>query len=154
MNSQLSLSLSVEQDMVELPAPGDWEKMTDEYGVLNLFPSGHVMARLRSRFNGGFCTSRDIEEMSNGSEVTTAGLVIRRQRPHGKVVFMTLEDEFGLIPLMVFPRVYERQEYEFKSPFLVVKGKLSRREGTHNVVVTEVKPFRAMDRSPESKNWR
>jgi len=52
----------------------------------------------------------------------TAGLVIRRQRPRGKVVFITLEDEFGHIPLMVFPQVYERQELKFKSPFLIVKG--------------------------------
>ncbi len=154
VNSQLSLPLPVEQDMVELQAPGEWEKMKEEYGVLSLFPDGHVMARLRSRFNGGFCTSRDISGLSDGAEVTTAGLVIRRQRPHGKVVFMTLEDEYGLIPLMVFPQVYERQEYEFRSPFLVVKGKLTRREGTHNVVVTEVKPFRAMEKAPESKNWR
>jgi error-prone DNA polymerase len=67
---------------------------------------------------------------------------------------MTLEDEFGLIPLMVFPQVYEHQEYEFKSPFLVVKGKLSRREGTHNVVVTQVKPFSVLDKIPQSRNWR
>jgi error-prone DNA polymerase len=128
--------------------------MTEEYGVLRLFPAGHVMAKLRSRFNGGLCTSQDIDGLSNGSEITTAGLVIRRQRPHGKVVFMTLEDEFGLIPLMVFPQVYERQEYEFREPFLMVKGKLTRREGTHNVVVTKVKPFSVMDKIPESKNWR
>jgi error-prone DNA polymerase len=154
VNSQLSLSLPVEQDMVDLESPGEWEMMKEEYGVLSLFPVGHVMARLRSRFNGGFYTSRDINKLGNGSEVTIAGLVIRRQRPHGKVVFMTLEDEFGLIPLMVFPQVYERQEYEFKSPFLVVKGKLSRREGTYNVVVTQVKPFRVLDKLPQSRNWR
>ena len=153
VNTQLSLPLPVEQDMVELKPPGEWEMMKEEYNMLGLFPAGHVMAGLRSRFNGGFCTSRDINKLGNGSEVTTAGLVIRRQRPHGKVVFMTLEDEFGLIPLMVFPRVYERQEHEFKSPFLVVRGKLSRREGTHNVVVTGVKPFRVMDKAPQSKNW-
>jgi error-prone DNA polymerase len=70
-----------------------------------------------------------IAQMGDGAEVTTAGMVIRRQRPHGKVVFITLEDEFGLIPLMVFPQVYERHAHQFKSPFLVVKGKLSRREG-------------------------
>lgn len=154
INTQLSLSLPVEQDMVELESPGEWEMMKDEYNMLGLFPAGHVMARLRSRFNGGFCTSRDINKLGNGSEVTTAGLVIRRQRPHGKVVFMTLEDEFGLIPLMVFPQVYERQEYEFKSPFLIIKGRLSRREGTHNVVVTQVKPFSVLDKLPQSRNWR
>ncbi len=84
----------------------------------------------------------------------TAGLVIRRQRPRGKVVFITLEDEFGHIPLMVFPQVYERQEHKFKSPFLIVKGMLSRREGTHNVVVNQVRPFNALGKIPQSKDWR
>jgi error-prone DNA polymerase len=69
-------------------------------------------------------------------------------------VFITLEDEFGHIPLMVFPQVYEKYEQQFKSPFLLVKGRLSRREGTHNVVVTRVKPFSALDKVPESRNWR
>jgi len=30
-------------------------------------------------------------------------------------VFITLEDEFGHIPCMVFPKVYERYEYRFKA---------------------------------------
>jgi error-prone DNA polymerase len=86
--------------------------------------------------------------------VTTAGLVIRRQRPQGKVVYITLEDEFGHIPCMVFSKVYELHEHKFKAPFLVVKGRLTRREGTHNVVVTQVKPFSALDKVPQSKDWR
>jgi error-prone DNA polymerase len=98
-------------------------------------------------------TSQDIESLPNEAPVITAGLVIRRQRPRGKVVFITLEDEFGHIPLMVFPQVYESQEYKFKSPFLVVKGRLSRREGTHNVVVTQVKPFNVLDNLLQSKDW-
>jgi error-prone DNA polymerase len=72
----------------------------------------------------------------------------------GKVVFITLEDEFGHIPLMVFPQVYEKQEHKFKSPFLIIKGTLTRREGTHNVVVTQVKPFSALEKVPQSKDWR
>jgi error-prone DNA polymerase len=144
----------VEQDLVELESPSDWERMRDEYNMLGLSPSGHVMARLRPRFNGSLSTSRDIDKLSDGADVVTAGLVIRRQRPHAKVVFMTLEDEFGLIPLMVFPQIFEQQEYEFKSPFLIVKGKFSRREGTYNVVVSQIKPFRVLDKAPQSKNWR
>ncbi len=122
--------------MVDLDAPGDWDSMQEEYNVLSLFPAGHIMASLRPRFHGNVCCSKDIDRLGDGAEVTTAGLVIRRQRPLEKVVCITLEDEFGHIPLMVFPQVYESQEHNFKSPFLVVKGKLSRREGTHNVVVT------------------
>jgi error-prone DNA polymerase len=138
---------------VALAKPGDWECMKDEYSVLSLFPAGHIMGRLRPRFNGDVCRSKDIAGLGDGAEVTAAGLVIRRQRPHGKVVFITLEDEFGHIPLMVFPRVYERYEHKFKQPFLIVSGTLSRREGTHNVVVTQVQPFRALDKAPQAKDW-
>ncbi len=154
VNSQLPLPLPVAQDLVDLDAPSTWEKMKDEYNVLSLFPAGHIMALLRPRLSPELYCSRDIPRLRDGDEVITAGLVIRRQRPLAKVVFITLEDEFGHIPLMVFPQVYERNEHRFKSPFLVVKGRLSRREGTHNVVVSQVKPFRALERVPESKNWR
>ena len=153
VNTQLSLPLPVKQDLVELESPGEWERMKDEYSLMGLFPGGHVMERLRPRLDSSLQCSRDIARMGDGTGVLTAGLVIRRQRPHGKVVFMTLEDEYGLIPLMVFPQVFERQEYEFKSAFLMVKGTVSRREGTMNVVVSRIKPFRVMDKVPLSKNW-
>ena len=154
INSQLLLPLPVEQDMVELEAPSGWERMNDEYNVLNLFPAGHIMATLRPRFNSGVCCSKDIALLRDGAEITTAGLVIRRQRPLGKAVFITLEDEFGHIPCMVFPRVYEHNEHKFKSSFLAVRGRLSRREGTHNIVITAVKPFSALAKGPQSKDWR
>ena len=154
INSQLPLSLPVEQDMMELVAPDTWERMKEEYNVLGLYPTGHIMAHLRSRLQKGLCTSKDIEHMKDGAEVLTGGLVIRRQRPRRKVVFITLEDEFGHIPLMVFPSVYERDEHKFKSAFLMVQGRLTRREGTHNIVVDGVRPFNAIEKVPVSKDWR
>jgi len=153
INTQLPLPLPVSQDMVALPAPSDWDAMKDEYGVLSLFPAGHIMAKLRPRFNGGFRASRDIENLRDGAFVKAAGLVIRRQRPHGKVVFITLEDEFGHIPCMVFGKVYERYEHTFRSPFLIIKGRLTRREGTCNVVINEAKAFSALEKAPASKDW-
>jgi len=55
---------------------------------------------------------------------------------------------------MVFGKVYERYEHQFCSPFLIIKGRLTRREGTLNVVITRVKPFNALDKVPQSKDWR
>jgi error-prone DNA polymerase len=154
INTQLPLPLPVSQDIVELVMPNDWERMKEEYNILSLFPTGHVMAKLRPQFNRGFRTSRDIEKLRDGAPITAAGLVIRRQRPHGKVVFITLEDEFGHIPCMVFGKVYDRYEYTFRSAFLIIKGRLTRREGTCNVVINQVKPFNALDKVPVSKDWR
>jgi error-prone DNA polymerase len=157
VNSQLFLSLPVKQDLVELEPLSEWESMKEEYSILGLYPAGHIMAKLRPSLNKNICCSKDIAGLNDGDEVTTAGLVIRRQRPQGRVVFITLEDEFGHIPLMVFPQVYEMQEHKFKSPFLIIKGKMCRREGTHIVIVDYVKPFStlvALDKIPQSKDWR
>jgi error-prone DNA polymerase len=154
INTQLPLNLPVEQDIVELAAPTVWERMKEEYNVLSLYPSGHIMAKMRPRFNAGFRTSRDIEKLRDGAPVKAAGLIIRRQRPQGKVVFITLEDEFGHIPCMVFPQVYERYEYTFRSAFVIIKGRLTRREGTFNVVINEAESFSALEKVPASKDWR
>ncbi len=154
MNAQLPLHLPVEQDKVDLLSPSEWERIKEEYSVLSLYPSGHIMAKLRPHFNDGFHTSRDINKLRDGAPIKAAGLVIRRQRPHGKVVYITLEDEFGHIPCMVFNKIYEQYEYTFRSAFLIIKGKLSRREGTHNVIIQQVGSFRALEKVPISKDWR
>jgi error-prone DNA polymerase len=154
INTQLSLPLPVEQDIVALAKPTDWERMKEEYNVLSLYPGGHVMAQMRPRFSRGFFTSRDIEKLRDGAFITAAGLIIRRQRPRGKVVFITLEDEFGHIPCMVFGPTYEKYEYTFRSPFIIIEGRLTRREGTCNVVINQVKPFNALDKVPASKDFR
>ncbi len=92
-----------------------------------------------------------------GIKLTRLGYGLGRQKSiftEVRAQYHLLEDEFGHIPLMVFPDMYERHEHQFKSLFLAVRGKVSRREGTHNVVVTQVKPFRALDKVPQSKDWR
>lgn len=153
VNAQLTLMFPVEHDMIELAAPDPWERMVGEYDVLSLYPEGHIMASVRPGFGKHVLSSKEIAGLPDKAEVITAGLVIRRQRPLGKMVFITLEDEFGHIPLMVFPQVYERNENTFKSPFIIVKGRIQRREGTDNLVVTWVRPFNALQKVPPSKNW-
>ncbi|HEQ60321.1 MAG TPA: hypothetical protein ENN74_01800, partial [Firmicutes bacterium] len=102
INTQLPLPLPVTQDIVPLQSLTDWERMREEYSILSLYPEGHIMQHLRPRFSKGFVTSRDIGSLRDNAAVKAAGMVIRRQRPRGKVVFITLEDEFGHIPCMVF----------------------------------------------------
>jgi error-prone DNA polymerase len=55
---------------------------------------------------------------------------------------------------MVFPQVYDRYEPDFKSGFLMVKGRLSRRDGAHNIVVSQVKSFAALEKTLSSRDWR
>ena len=60
-------------------------------------------------------------------------MVVARQRPETAkgIVFMLLEDERGIVNLIVPPPVYERHRALVRAaPLLRAKGKLERREGS------------------------
>ena len=159
---QQTLQLPVGQDMAELPPLGEWETMAGEYRTLGLYPQGHLMAMLRPHLNSpsgeakgpNTLTSLDVPGLEDGAEMTIAGLVIRRQRPLSKAVFITLEDEFGHISLTVWPGVYERYRLVLREPVLKVRGVVSRREGTLNIVVNHAESVKALINGPKAKNWR
>ena len=67
----------------------------------------------------------ELPRLDNRSELTVAGMAIARQRPMtaNGIVFMLLEDEHGLVNLVVPPQVYERHRA------LVRASRCSRPEG-------------------------
>jgi DNA polymerase III alpha subunit len=78
-------------------------------------------------------------------------MVVARQRPStaNGVVFMLLEDERGTINLIVPPPVVERCRLAVRtSGFVRAAGKLEHREGTTNVVVTQIDRLSTDELSP------
>ena len=58
------------------------------------------------------------------------------------IVFLLLEDEHGMVNVIVPPEVYERDRIAVRAePLLVVRGRLERREGTINVLAESVGPL-------------
>ena len=55
-------------------------------------------------------SSAQINETTNGRWVKVAGLVLIRQRPGtaSGIVFITLEDETGIVNLIVRPNIYDK----------------------------------------------
>jgi error-prone DNA polymerase len=153
VNSQLALPLPVNQDMLDLDPLSDWERMEGEYAVMGLHPASHVMAHLRKRLGKGVITSAELVGLEDGARVTVAGWVIRRQRPLGNAVYITLEDEYGHSPLVLWPKTYERLRHVFREPLVVVTGVVSRREGTMNVVVKRARMMPAISIAPKTKDW-
>ncbi|MEE8363271.1 MAG: OB-fold nucleic acid binding domain-containing protein, partial [Dehalococcoidia bacterium] len=150
---QLAFDMPVEQDMVALPEPSEWEVMTGEYRTMGLHPRGHVMAKLRPHLPRGVIRSVDIADYPEGASIRVAGVVIRRQRPLAKAVFITLEDEFGHSPLVIWPQVYRKLRQVARAPILLARGKVSHRDGTLNVVVTGLQPLDAAVPLSKSKDW-
>jgi len=68
-------------------------------------------------------------------------------------VFITREDELGHTPLVVWPRTYDSLRHVLREPFLVVKGVVSRRNGTMNVEVKDAQGLKAVETAPAAKNW-
>ncbi len=153
LGSQRPLPLPVEQDMAKLPSLSDWDAMLGEYRTMGLHPDGHFMAYLRPSLGPEVLPSNEVPDLEDGVVVTVAGLVIRRQHPGAKAVFVTLEDEFGHIPLVVWPDAFRRYRLEIREPVLKVQGTVSRREGTMNIVVHHVHPIETSYALPSSKNW-
>jgi len=154
INTQQPLPLPVEQDMAELPEQSQWETMGEEYRVMGLYPEGHLMALVRPHLRPGILSSRDLDAKADGDIVTVAGLVIRRQRPLAKAVFLTLEDEFGHIPLVVWPGEFAKYRQVIREPLLVIRGQVSRRDGTMNIVAQHVEPMPTMEHLPKAKSWQ
>ncbi len=150
---QMELALPVEQDLAPLPKAGTFDEMAREYRTMGLHPASHVMAYIRESLGTRVLTSDEAASVADGERITVAGLVIRRQRPLAKAVFITLEDEHGHIPMVVWPKSYARLRNELKAPFLVVTGVMSRREGTYNLVVEKAKPMYVIPHPPESRNF-
>ena len=150
---QLELPLPVEQDMARLAKAGAFDEMVREYRTMGLHPASHVMAYIRGSLGANVLTSDQVSSVLDGETITVAGLVIRRQRPLAKAVFITLEDEYGHIPMVVWPKSYARLRNDLKAPFLVVTGTMSRRDETLNLVVQQVKPMYVIPHPPESRNF-
>ena len=151
---QSSLPLPISQDMIDLnPAP-DMELSIQEYQALGLNPSKHIMANVRDNLSSGITNSEQLISIADGTEVTMAGLVIRRQRPKGKAVFLTLEDEYGHTSLIIWPNIYKKYQAILRNELLIIKGEISRREGVVNVIVKSVQPIDGPLFRSASKNWR
>ncbi|MGH2843017.1 MAG: DNA polymerase III subunit alpha, partial [Solirubrobacteraceae bacterium] len=137
---QLTLGLGL-PDAPQLPPMHAWEELLADYGATGLSARTHPLQLLRGGLPPGTIDSLALGRGEHGSRVMVAGLVVARQRPGtaGGVVFMLLEDEHGVINLIVPPRVYERHRLAVRSePLLLAQGRLERHAaagGAVNVLV-------------------
>lgn len=119
----------------ELPDYSEEEKLRLEYEILGITPRGHFMAFWRERY--GFSrvlTSREALKAPDGESVRVGGLVVRPHRPPTKsgktVVFLSLEDEFGLVDVTMFEDIYQKYGgllFGGKRPPLAITGTVQRR---------------------------
>ncbi|MEO6835241.1 MAG: error-prone DNA polymerase [Candidatus Tumulicola sp.] len=108
-------------------------------------PKGQAMAHFRTQLDAQrVIPAARLADMSNHLLCRVGGLVITRQRPGTAkgFVFLTLEDETGLVNVIVRPDVYERYRRTIRSAsMLVIEGKLQKEAGCTDLIAHHVKAF-------------
>ena len=135
-----------EADYSSIPDLTAAERVFHEYRILGISVSGHPMALLRKELEArGFSSSMDVRESRQGAMVKVAGFPVRPHRPPTKsgriVVFVSLEDEFGLTDLTIFEDTYQKcGQVIFSGPLppLKVTGRVQRRGGDVSIVAREI----------------
>jgi error-prone DNA polymerase len=113
----------------DLPPLAIGEQVAADYQSLRLTLEAHPMQLLRPIFDReNFLRADDLSGRPDGAWVRAAGLVLVRQRPgNGKMVFITLEDETGVINVALYSTLFEQFRKETLSARLMaVEGRLQK----------------------------
>ncbi|WP_417281961.1 error-prone DNA polymerase [Ancylobacter oerskovii] len=102
-----------------MPLP---EQIAIDYQTTRLSLKGHPMGMLREVFAAErIVSSAEVAASRDGAFLRTAGIVLVRQRPgKGNAIFMTLEDETGIVNVLLWTRQFERYRAEVMGARLVV----------------------------------
>jgi len=108
-------------------------------------PDGHPTRFVRSELEAaGVVTADGLRIVADGARVWVAGVVTHRQRPAtaGGVTFLNLEDETGLVNVVVSPGCWiHHREVAAGAPALLVRGRVESAEGVVNVVAARLEPL-------------
>jgi len=136
-----AMPLSLPLPEVRLPEMTLVDEVSADYQVQGLSARHHPMEVFRSNIDGAI-KSCDLAATRPGAKVRVAGCVVCRQAPGTAKghVFMTLEDEHGLINVILRPPVYEKYRQVARlAPVVLVEGILQKPSGVINVVATHMK---------------
>jgi len=137
---QLELALNHPHEGLRFGGLEAAERLLAEYDVLGFAASGHPLSLLRGALPPGIVQSDTLPRREHGAWVEVAGLVVARQRPETAkgFIFVLVEDEAGMVNVIVRPDVYERYRTAVRGePLLWVRGKLAKDDGTVNVIAEE-----------------
>jgi error-prone DNA polymerase len=141
-----ALMLDYPEYQVPLPSMTEVEELSAEYKVQGLSARLHPMQVMRKQIcRDGVMRSSEITSLFPGTKVRTAGYVVCRQAPGTAKghVFLTLEDEEGLLNVVLRPHIYQKYRYIIRTePLIAVEGVLQKREGIANIVAERITPLR------------
>jgi len=114
------------------------EEVLADYAMLGLSLKDHPLRLLRKELDQlRVVRAERLAEIPDGHPVRVAGMVLVRQRPstaHG-ITFMTLEDETGIVNVVVRPDVWQRwRSAALNATLLFAVGRVQKQGSVIHVV--------------------
>ncbi len=128
-----------------LAPPSEGAAVAADYRSLGLTLGRHPVALLREQLTQQrLVTAEIINALPTGRRARTAGLVVTRQRPGTAtgVVFVTLEDETGVVNVVIWGRLAERQRRALlESQLLAVSGEVQTEDGVTHLIAHRLENY-------------
>jgi error-prone DNA polymerase len=132
----------------EIPSPllpmKPVERLQADFAGTGFSIGAHPMRFCREQLNAMHVTSASqAKDLPDGSLVCVAGMVICRQQPQTAkgFVFLSLEDETGIVNIILKPKVFTRLRVTVLSHnYLLVRGVLQNQRGVVSVKAVDVRP--------------
>lgn len=135
------------EDLGNIPFESEWKRMERQYQHKGYALDSHPMKIIRTLLNTKnqeliknswipYSHSSEILKLKNNQKVRVAGIISVTQRPPTAkgMCFITLEDEFGMMNIIVPPDVYQKDRLIiYGSSFLEIQGELEIRSNIRNI---------------------
>jgi error-prone DNA polymerase len=142
---ELGRLMDVDEPLVRFAELAPREATAFDLWSTGVTTRGQAVVHFRSQFDElGVVAAAGLADATNNTRIRVGGLVITRQRPGTAkgFVFLTLEDETGLVNVIVRPDVYEKYRRVIRmSKTLVIDGRLQKEQGTIDLLAQEVWAF-------------
>jgi error-prone DNA polymerase len=140
-SGQFALALPAEREQA-LPTQTELrQRIFTELELTGLYISAHPLSLYRPELQRfGAIDSRLLRSHQDGDRVRVAGIVVSRQTPPTKskqrVIFLTIEDEVGLIDIAIFSRAQQKYaQVALGCALLLVEGNV-RKTGPESISLT------------------
>ena len=132
----------INETAIELPFATEERDIVADYASTGFTLRRHPLALLRPRLKKmNFLSAAELNTLASGRFVRTTGIVTVRQRPGTAkgTIFVTLEDETGVINVIVWNDVINKQQKELlTSSLLTVQGVWQRQDKVKHVIAQKL----------------
>ncbi|MEO6690025.1 MAG: error-prone DNA polymerase [Dokdonella sp.] len=140
---------TITEAMVELRQPSLREDVMTDYATLGLSLTQHPLSLVRIELARRRVSpaSATTEAVNRGRSLRCAGLVTVRQHPGTAkgVTFVTLEDETGIVNVVVWRALAQKQHRVLlESTVMAVDGVLEASDGVHHLIAKRLHDFSAL----------